>query len=474
MDQIPDHVLIEIFNYFGCSSLKTLMNVCVRWSNLIKTSRKVTKKFNLTLTNSANGVIKIDDPLPDGSHSDLVIISKDSQNKSNPDFMKVLSENVENHKNSLQKLNLRGCYYVHAEVIEQKLSLFCDFIKEDEITDCMVSNNENLKELKWRNLRSLRIDKSCADFMLFFQNSQLQKLELSSAKNTLDTNSKLATFWKNQTKLKEFKITKTEIPLDILLDVLGHHNLSRLELDIKMISLNSDLIIELAKDSHWKKLSFLNGPCREKACMTVKNIIAAHPCIDELEFHKTSFNESDFVMTHIYNHLPHIQHLRLPLNYGSLRFNEVIAFEKLEVLEIEGIKYRLSVQKLFEILKMSRNLKVLKIYWVGHHARVSNDFFKNIFETLENLQELHIGYKTDTFEITDEFLDVIKINGKNLKKLTTYSDKVENLQDKMRIFDGSKVKCVVLDKNYEDMMDHKASFFKCNEFKTAATCVWSS
>jgi len=61
-------------------------------------------------------------------------------------------------------------------------------------------------------------------------------------------------------------------------EILRHHNLSRLEFDVKMISQNSDIIIELAKDCHWKRISFKNGPCREKACMTVKNIIAAHPC----------------------------------------------------------------------------------------------------------------------------------------------------------------------------------------------------
>ena len=194
--------------------------------------------------------------------------------------------------------------------------------------------------------------------------------------------------------------------------------------------------------------------------------------IDVLEFHKTSFIESDFVISHIYSHLPHIQHLRLPLNYGSLKNNEIINFEKLEVLEFEGIKY---IQKMFKILEMCRNLKVLKIYWVGHQARVSSDFFKIIFETNTNLQELHIGFKTDTFELTDEFLEVIKTNGKNLKKLTTYSKNVKDLQEKMRIFDENGVKCVVLDRKYKDWME--LSYYSeivIEKRKRAVTCVWSS
>lgn len=78
--------------------------------------------------------------------------------------------------------------------------------------------------------------------------------------------------------MNELKIIKTEIPFDTLMELLKRQNLSKLELDIKLISQNSDIIIELAKGCHWKKISFRNGPCREKACINVKNIIAAHPC----------------------------------------------------------------------------------------------------------------------------------------------------------------------------------------------------
>ena len=66
--------------------------------------------------------------------------------------------------------------------------------------------------------------------------------------------------------------------METLTDILRHQHLSKLELDITMISQNSDLIIELAKDCYWKKLSFKHGPSKEKALITVKNIIAAHPC----------------------------------------------------------------------------------------------------------------------------------------------------------------------------------------------------
>ena len=90
---------------------------------------------------------------------------------------------------------------------------------------------------------------------------------------------RLESFWKNQTKLKELKITKTDIPIDTLVDVLNRQNLSKLELDIKLITINSEkLLLELSKDCHWKKLSFKNGPCRDRSCQTVSDIIAAHPC----------------------------------------------------------------------------------------------------------------------------------------------------------------------------------------------------
>jgi hypothetical protein len=118
---------------------------------------------------------------------------------------------------------------------------------------------------------------------------------------------------------------------------------------------------------------------------------------------------------------------------------------------------------------------VLKIHWVEYNMRVSCGFFKKIFEIVENLQELHMGCKRDLFELSDEILEVIKTNGKNLKKLTTFSNKFENLQEKMKIFDENGVKCIVLDRKYKDLK--KLSYYRKiigEERKTAATCVWSS
>jgi len=109
---------------------------------------KLTKKFNLVVTNSANGVIKTDGPLHDGNHSNLVIINKSLRNKSDPEFIKILTEITENQKHSLQKLNLHSCNYItHTEVLVQTLNLFCDFIKEVEITDCLLNNSEDSKDL---------------------------------------------------------------------------------------------------------------------------------------------------------------------------------------------------------------------------------------------------------------------------------------------------------------------------------------
>lgn len=132
------------------------------------------KKFNLVVTNSANGVIKIDDPLHDGNHFNLVIINKSLQNKSDSEFIKILTEITENQKHSLQKLNLHNCNYItHTEVLGQILNLLCNFIKQIEITDCLLNNNEGFRNLKFRNLKSLKIDKSSADFLLFFEDSQV-------------------------------------------------------------------------------------------------------------------------------------------------------------------------------------------------------------------------------------------------------------------------------------------------------------
>ena len=150
---------------------------------------KLTKKFNLVVTNSANGVIKIDDLLLDGNHSNLVIINKSLQNKSDPEFIKILNEITENQKHSLQKVNLHNCNYItHTEVLGQKLNLFCDFIKEVEITDCLLNNSEDFKNQNWSNLGSLRIYNSSADFLLFFEDSNVSLcfLKLMTQRRTQD------------------------------------------------------------------------------------------------------------------------------------------------------------------------------------------------------------------------------------------------------------------------------------------------
>ena len=124
---------------------------------------------------------------------------------------------------------------------------------------------------------------------------------------------------------------------------------------------------------------------------------------------------------------------------------------------------------------MCKNLKILRIFWVGYHARVSAEFFKNIFETVKNLEELHIGYKSDTFELTDEDLKVIKEDAKNLKKLKTFSSDVKKMHEKLKIFDENGVKCVVLDKNYGVKTGTKTYSWApmTSEQKVEASCEWS-
>lgn len=147
-----------------------------------------------------------------------------------------------------------------------------------------------------------------------------------------------------------------------------------------------------------------------------------------------------------------------------------ISFEEVEVLEFEGIKYQLHIQRFHLVLKMCKSLKILRIFWVGYHARLKKDFFESIFETCEGIQELHIGYKTDTFELTDDILETIKTKGKGLKKLTTFSENLNITREKMRTFNNTGVKCTVLDKNYENSVhkEYNASS------KLTSTCLWTS
>ena len=124
---------------------------------------------------------EIDDPLKNGCHSNLVIKDCNIYKKSQPAITKVLTDIVDNHKNSLNKVKLYKCTNLFSPlVLKLHLGLFSDFIQEIVIFNCNLSTSERSKieniHIKWRNLRSLRIIKSCPDHLLFFENSQVSKL----------------------------------------------------------------------------------------------------------------------------------------------------------------------------------------------------------------------------------------------------------------------------------------------------------
>lgn len=189
-----------------------------------------------------------------------------------------------------------------------------------------------------------------------------------------------------------------------------------------------------------------------------------------MKFHKTSFPEKEAVISEIFKSHPHLEYLRLPFNFGIIRLNDPISFERLKTIEFEVIKYRLSVQRFFEVLKMCPNLNILRIFWVGNHARINGEFFKRIFNIAHNLEEIHIGYKTDTFEMTNEILQIIKTEGKSLRKLSTYSENIEEMRNKMKIFDDTGIRCTALYKNRD--VEELKEFDRIGRGTDVPTCIW--
>lgn len=101
---------------------------------------------------------------------------------------------------------------------------------------------------------------------------QLKKLALVNT--TIPAEMSSGTFQ----SLKQLKVLKTNLDMDVFSKLLRLNNLSKLELDINFVRMNPEIFIELAKMTHWKRVYFKNGPCTGKLRKMVSKILNSSCC----------------------------------------------------------------------------------------------------------------------------------------------------------------------------------------------------
>jgi hypothetical protein len=433
------------------------------------------KRFSIIITNGKNRQTTVENSLPHAKHQNLTFENFALVNGNNLKYKNVYS----NYWSTLKHLILRHCY---ADTLDYAnfLTVFSNLqhITIDN-SDILFDDRPPPTTVTWNNLKSIKIQKSYLGMLKQFTNSKLTKLEMIQTRyqDNFDMKIYLDEFFDAQAdSLKVLKCRKSQIPDEKLVNILKKSNLTKVEIETKRVAKVPEVMTETSKNCNWKKLTIYGLSNKVE---TVKKILLLHPSIDELRFTLCSFKDKDEVIPQITSFLPHITFLRLPMNYGCIPFNiSSITFNKLLTLEVEAVKYQLHVNKLMQLLKMSPNLKALKIFWIGNHAKC--DLFNNLFKNINNLEELHLGSPTDTFELTSDLIEIIKEESEGLKirKLSTFSDDVEMTRERIKILQTSRnINCVVLEREYENVerieVPSSSRLDRDKINKVIPTCSWS-
>jgi hypothetical protein len=340
-----------------------------------------------------------------------------------------------------------------------------------------IQNSEMSHDFQWENLKYLKMKEFNCGIEKFFKNAKLKKLKLVVLKpQSLVTSSE---FWAHQSQsLEELRILKCQIPFESLLTVITAGRLKKLELHVKIVNDNLKELLDALRSYKFHKIT-LKGLC--KYSESTRATITNNPEVKNLKFINSTFDLRDEIIPHIHVSLPHITHLRLPLNYGIIPSESRVHFNSLTFLEIEAIKYPIHVQRMVYIIQKSPNLKILKVHWVGNHA-VSDDLFTKILQNAANIKELSFGSKLDSFELSQEAIAAIDENcSERLKKLTTFTRDVENMRAMMVKLHARNIMCIALDKKCEAVKkngdDRFSKFLMTDENKSVGrfigTCTWS-
>lgn len=240
-------------------------------------------------------------------------------------------------------------------------------------------------------------------------------------------------------------------------------SLETLELNIK--KMDEDLI-EIIKGKNWNELIFKNIEANDEE--RANEILANHQDISTLTLEYELLKENCFI--------PDIRNLqKIQFKFTGDMQRSFDDFTKVHELQVElpcnGVKKR----KLCGFLDKCTNLKILKLN-LNSKDSMNARLMRTILIALKNLEEIQLDADSKKgLDLSDEAFDVIKAEGKNLKKFTMTIDvgKADGMREKMKIFNDTKVRAVVMGKIFEKLDDEekrvmpavciwkKQSFYKC-------------
>ncbi|KAG5667472.1 hypothetical protein PVAND_015452 [Polypedilum vanderplanki] len=479
MENLPEPVLIDIFKYFNAYELGNLMKVCQRWSQIIRSSNHLSRHSAILLDTKTNGSSNLSTPIFNkifnlhisGLPDDIIL----------QEFMSVHGQTLEHvtfeKVKNINEIKLFPSEEIFGMKFIDKLKMF-ENVESLTFANGSVQNydrDDNWEKIEWKNLKYLKLKEFLCPVQQIFGSAKLKKLKLVALKpSSLGfTND----FWVQQSQtLDELRILKCQIAFASILKVINAENLQILQLSLKIVTDNIADLMEALKNYKFDKIT-IKGLC--KYSQSIQAVISNNPEVRKLKVINSSFDFKDEFIPHVNKSLQNLYYLKLPLNYGIIPSESRINFVNIKHLEFEAIKYPIHVNRLIYILQKSPNVKILRIGWIGNHA-VSNDLFIKILKNAENIEEIQFGSKYDSFEMNEEIIEIIKENSnENLKKLTIFTNNVEEMRKKFRKLHDKNLKCVALDKNYEAIVtdeDRFGKFLMSDENKILGrfigTCTW--
>ncbi|XP_070509054.1 uncharacterized protein [Chironomus tepperi] len=171
MDQLPEDVLIEIFQYLDNESMFNVMKTCKFFANIFATSSKLLLKFNLDI--NPQNVNHLSADVPDIPFKNITIsnVSTDS------DFLDI-SNFLKNSSNSIEILKLTENFNIFGNFLMDFVNLKELWIEKCEVVD---ADSQALPLIP--SLKVLKIDNFCQNIFKFFVHQKSVK-QLKFTKNT--------------------------------------------------------------------------------------------------------------------------------------------------------------------------------------------------------------------------------------------------------------------------------------------------
>jgi hypothetical protein len=228
-------------------------------------------------------------------------------------------------------------------------------------------------------------------------------------------------------------------------------------LELKLKHVDSDILMLTKKhkeeERQWTELIFKNIEAKDQE--HVNYILASHQNISTLTL------QYEQTMENFIAGIPNLQKIVFKFTGDMERSFEDLSH--IHELEIELADNGPQKRKLLEFFHQCVNLKVLKLNLIS--ARANPRIMKTLLTTLKNLEELQLNDHSNRLDVAAETFEMIKAEGKNLKKFTMIIDagKAEEIREKVNIFNDTKIRTAVIAENANLLQ---------NDGYNAAVCIW--